>query len=106
GGVFDGLLRPLAEAPVWLAPGTARHARDRVWSFVPTATAGELVGPGTVLGTVTDAGPVAHRVLVPPGVTGRLEQIRPADPAAVGVVLCRGGAVAAARPAARRPRPR
>ena len=32
---------------------------------------------GDVLGTVADAGSVEHRVLVPPGVAGVLEQLAP-----------------------------
>jgi V/A-type H+-transporting ATPase subunit A len=78
GGVYDGLLRPLTDADIWLAPGAARAASRRVWSFIPNATAGAPVGPGDPLGTVVDAGPVKHRLLVPPGVHGRLDEIRPA----------------------------
>jgi len=78
GGVYDGLLHPLAGAGTWLVPGAARTASRRAWSFTPVATAGVRVGPGDPLGTVADAGPVEHRVLVPPGVRGRLDELRPA----------------------------
>jgi V/A-type H+-transporting ATPase subunit A len=79
GGVFDGLLRPLAGAGTWLAPGRTGEADGRGWSFTPRAELGAVVGPGDLLGTVEDAGPVAHRVLVPPGVAaGRLSALRPA----------------------------
>ena len=78
GGVFDGMLRPLSVAPAWLTPQSLRIADDRKWTFVPVATEGMDVAPGAVLGTVDDAGPIAHRVLVPPGVSGRLESIRSA----------------------------
>jgi V/A-type H+-transporting ATPase subunit A len=78
GGVFDGLLRPLAQADTWLAPGGFRATDARTWQFEPNATEGNDVAAGDLLGSVTDAGPVTHRVLVPPGVAGRLRALRPA----------------------------
>ncbi len=78
GGVFDGLLRPLRDAPVWLTPGGSRPVGGRAWAFAPIARPGIQLRPGEVLGAVTDAGPVAHRVLVPPGVSGTLERLLPA----------------------------
>ncbi len=76
GRVFDGLLRPLDGAGTWLTHGATGHVDERTWSFSPTVKAGRLLRPGEVLGTVDDAGPVAHAVLVPPGVEGRLDDIR------------------------------
>jgi V/A-type H+-transporting ATPase subunit A len=78
GHVFDGLLRPLRDADAWLSPDTARDGSQRSWAFRPAALPGTRVEPGTSLGTVEDAGPVTHHVLVPPGVTGGLEEVRPA----------------------------
>jgi V/A-type H+-transporting ATPase subunit A len=80
GGVFDGLLRPLTGAGIWLTPDHRPDPRrTRRWSFTPRARAGGTVGPGDLIGTVDDAGPVAHRVLVPPGVpAGTLERLSPA----------------------------
>jgi V/A-type H+/Na+-transporting ATPase subunit A len=84
GSVFDGLLRPLSGAPVWLTPrrhdttGVSRgHESDaRQWSFTPAAelsVAESLtLAPGALLGTVSGAGSLEHRVLVPPGVEGPL----------------------------------
>lgn len=78
GGVFDGLLRPLAGSATWLTPGQAREADERCWSFTPAAEPGSELAPGDLLGTVEDAGPVIHRVLVPHEVSGRLEMLAPA----------------------------
>lgn len=80
GGVFDGLLRPLTGAGVWLTPNH-RPERDgaRRWSFTPRIRSGETVGPGDPLGTVRVIGPVEHRLLVPPRfAAGRVDQVRPA----------------------------
>ncbi|MDH6235354.1 V-type ATP synthase subunit A [Cryobacterium sp. CG_9.6] len=97
GQAFDGLLRPLSSAPLWLQPhrlGTqpsevqpseaqpAASAYDsatlaREWTFVPAVTVGDTVAPGQVLGTVPHSGAVEHRVLVPPGVAGIVTGLAP-----------------------------
>jgi len=80
GGVFDGLLRPLAGHAAWLAPGAlADGGVPRRWRFVPSVAAGAPVGPGAVLGTVATAAGVDHRVLVPPGMHGELEWVAAED---------------------------
>ncbi|WP_330180120.1 V-type ATP synthase subunit A [Nocardia sp. NBC_01503] len=75
GGVFDGLLRPLTTAPTWLEPGAAAPADGRLWHFRPRARPGDQVEAGAVLGTVSDAGPLEYRILVPPGGDGRLDSL-------------------------------
>jgi V/A-type H+-transporting ATPase subunit A len=76
GRVFDGLLRPLTGAGTWLTPGARRGADGEPWAFTPAAAAAELA-PGDLLGTVGGAGPVPHKVLVPPGVRGSLDRLSP-----------------------------
>jgi V/A-type H+/Na+-transporting ATPase subunit A len=78
GGVFDGLLRSLSAAPTWLAPDAARRDSSRAWAWRPTVRAGESVGEGTVLGVLPEVTGVEYRILVPPRVNGRLEQVAPA----------------------------
>ncbi len=76
GGVFDGLLRPLDGAPAWLRPGVARDGAGAAsWQFVPQAQRGQRVVAGEAVGTVAGPGPVAYRILVPPGIAGTVEQI-------------------------------
>ncbi len=76
GGVFDGLLRPLAGRPHWLGPGAlARPPGGAAFHFLPGARAGGDAGVGTLLGTVPTPSGVDHRVLTPPGVAGRLEWV-------------------------------
>ncbi|HEX6501089.1 MAG TPA: V-type ATP synthase subunit A [Micromonosporaceae bacterium] len=77
GGIFDGLLRPLGTAPAWLRPGAERAVPDRDWVFQPDPGPDRPVQPGDQLGVLLDAGPVTHRVLVPPDVGGRLEALAP-----------------------------
>jgi V/A-type H+-transporting ATPase subunit A len=75
GGIFDGLLRPLSDAPTWLAPaavgGTPNATR---WPFRPLVATGDDVSEGDALGVV-DGGPVPYLVQVPPGGGGQVEDI-------------------------------
>ena len=76
GGVFDGLLRPLAGRASWLAPGAlGQDGAPGRWPFVPVATPGAAVAPGMVLGTVATASGVDHRVLAPVGLHGDVEWV-------------------------------
>ena len=94
GGVFDGLLRPLSGAGDWLEPGGGPVADGRTWSFRPSVERGIRVEPGERLGIIDDAGPVEHRVLVPPGVAGIVEDIaESSDLPADSVVATVGGAL-------------
>ena len=82
GQVFDGLLRPLSSAPLWLTPDRASSAEDptvlsREWTFVPVTSEGAHVSPGEVIGTVPGAGSVEHRVLVPWDVSGEVTWLAP-----------------------------
>ena len=76
GGIYDGLLRPLTIGADWtVRPGAAAiDAAVRPWT--PGVSNGDSVRPGATLGTVSGARP--QRVLVPPDVGGRLEQVAPA----------------------------
>jgi V/A-type H+-transporting ATPase subunit A len=77
GGVFDGLLRPLAGAGTWLEPARRGASDGRVWAFTPSVAVGAMVAPGAPLGAVDGAGAVPYLVLTPPGVAGRVEAVRP-----------------------------
>jgi V/A-type H+-transporting ATPase subunit A len=93
GGVFDGLLRPLSSAPIWLAPQTlTSNERPARWNFVPSASVGQQLDAGAVLGVVADAGAVEHRVLVPPGVSGELRFLTRAGKLPEDEVVARIGA--------------
>ena len=93
GGVFDGLLRPLATAPTWLAPGAYQHADERQWHWLPSVSVGETVAAGAVVGVVDTEGPLEYRVLVPPGVAGGVEEVAAAGACGVDAVVARIGGV-------------
>ncbi|EGV33767.1 V-type ATP synthase alpha chain [Thiorhodococcus drewsii AZ1] len=85
GGIFDGVQRPLSkialESGDYIRRGISIPALDRSkqWEFERTAglEAGAKISPGTVLGTVQETQTILHRILVPPGVEGELEEIAP-----------------------------
>ncbi len=88
GGIFDGLLRPLTGAPTWLEPGRTREsATGREFRFTPEVAVGAAVGDGTCLGSVAVAGEIGYRVLAPPGLSGTVEEARPAGLAAGDSVI-------------------
>ncbi|HSE81854.1 MAG TPA: V-type ATP synthase subunit A [Gaiellaceae bacterium] len=91
GGVFDGMLRRLADADEFLAPGgrLATLAREPRFEFTPRIAAGADVGPGAVLGTVPEADALEHRVLVPPDAGGTVEWIADAGRYGVDDVIAR-----------------
>jgi len=94
GGIFDGLLRPLAGAAVWLEPGQARTGvAGQDFDFTPAVAAGDAVGPAGCLGSVALAGNIPYRVLAPSGLVGRVDEVRAAGPAsAEAAVAVIGGA--------------
>ena len=122
GSILDGLQRPLdrlAAAGAWLLrPGAAGAISegpigtlgDRTWRFAARRRAGEDVAPGDVLGEVAE-GPLGHRILVPPGVAGRLIALDDGDyrvDADIGSIATPSGEVAVRLAHAwpvRRPRP-
>jgi V/A-type H+-transporting ATPase subunit A len=79
GKVFDGMLRRLVGAPEFLGIGERPPTLDRShrWAFVPAVSEGDELEAGSVLGVVPETPALEHRVLVPPGVHGRLERIAP-----------------------------
>lgn len=78
GALLDGVGRPLARiaevAGDFIPAGVTAPTLDPAtkWRFVPTATKGAEVTGGDELGTVAERGGFVHRVLVPPGVAGRI----------------------------------
>ena len=83
GSIFDGLLRPLADRPTWLAAGALERERSPAqWTFQPALLrVGAEVAAGTSLGSVA-VGDLEHRILVPPGDGGPLRWL--AGPGEVG----------------------
>jgi len=83
GNIYDGVQRPLEammlRAGDFVSRGVSVDSLDRKkkWRFVPLAKKGEAVAEGQPLGKVQESRVVEHLVLVPVGVSGKLEQVAP-----------------------------
>ena len=79
--MFDGIQRPLdairAIAGDFLTRGVEMPGldRDKKWHFTPTVKVGDQVEPGDVIGTVQETTVVLHKIMVPPGVRGKVKSI-------------------------------
>jgi V/A-type H+-transporting ATPase subunit A len=85
GSVLDGLGRRLhhlaAVSGDLIRPGAEAVTleTDCSWAFRPTVKKGERVAAGDVLGVVEERPGFEHRVLLPPGQSGVIDQIREGD---------------------------
>lgn len=80
---YDGIQRPLAlieetAKSHFISRGIDLPALDRKkkWEFKPSVKKGDQVTPGDVLGVVQETVLVEHRVLVPHGVSGKVQDIK------------------------------
>ena len=81
GAIFDGIQRPLDKimdiCGLRLERGVKVDSldRERVWEFKAALAPGADVKPGDILGTVKEGPVVEHRIMVPPGISGRLLEL-------------------------------
>jgi len=82
GGIFDGIQRPLevirGEVGNYIQKGLELPALDkeRKWVFKASVKKGDSVVGGDILGEVPESPVVVHRVMVPPGIEGSVEEVR------------------------------
>ena len=81
GSILDGVGRPLhavaEQSGDLIQPGVAADTLDtsRRWKFEPALAPGAEVGQGDVLGTVAERPGTTHQIMVPPGISGRIERL-------------------------------
>jgi V/A-type H+/Na+-transporting ATPase subunit A len=81
--VFDGIQRPLyaikEKTGDFIARGVEAHALDREkhWDWTPKIKVGDSVSGGMTLGTVQEF-QFTHKIMVPPGISGSVGEIKPA----------------------------
>jgi len=81
GTIFDGVQRRLEvirdTSNQYIQKGVHVTPLDyqKKWHFRPTATPGQDLAPGQVIGTVQETEVIEHRVMLPPEVGGKLEWI-------------------------------
>lgn len=81
GSIYDGLQKSLTSlmsgGELFLKRGAKAFAlpRDKKWHFTPRVKVGEALDEGHVMGVVPETELVEHRIMVPPGIRGRLKKI-------------------------------
>lgn len=80
--MFDGIQRPLNEfrekSGDFMTRGTKvdNLDREKKWDFTPAVKVGDKVEPGDVIGTVQETTLILHKIMVPPGVSGEVTEIK------------------------------
>ena len=80
--IYDGIQRPLKEIMRITGPTITRGIdvpsldRQKKWTFTATASVGDIVTAGDILGTVQETSLVLHKIMVPPGLSGTLTSIQ------------------------------
>jgi len=80
-GIYDGIQRPLEAIRAKFGDFIVRGAelpgldREKKWRFEPAVKEGDEVAEGDVVGTVQETPLVLHKIMVPPGVRGRVASI-------------------------------
>lgn len=79
--IYDGLQRPLNEFGNFLESGIEKEALSKVkkWTFIPTKKVGDVVSFGDIIGEVKETNLITHKIMVPFGVEGIINEIKEGD---------------------------
>ena len=93
GQIFDGIQRPLDKIHALKGAYIERGEKvdvfdpEKRWHFTPTVSKGQDVRGGRILGTLPETELVEHRVLLPPGISGKITEVaREGDYAATDAI--------------------
>lgn len=80
--IYDGIQRPLPKLAEKQGNFIQRGAfipgldRKKKWDFTATIKKDEIVEEGDIIGTVQETKNIVHRILVPPGLKGKIKEIK------------------------------
>ncbi|WP_406656782.1 MULTISPECIES: ATP synthase subunit A [unclassified Methanolobus] len=80
--IYDGIQRPLKvlqeKMGDFIDRGVTANGldRDKVWDFKPTVTSGDSIEGGQTIGVVQETENIEHKIMVPPTVSGTVEEIK------------------------------
>ncbi|MDH7598562.1 MAG: V-type ATP synthase subunit A [Sedimentisphaerales bacterium] len=83
--IYDGIQRPLnvlvGIEGAFMSRGSTVPGlnREKKWHFTPTVGNGTQVAPGDIIGQVQETSLMVHKIMVPPGIKGKLIQIDDGD---------------------------
>lgn len=81
GTIYDGIQRPLEslfdQSGEFIEKGLSYSSLDieKVWDFTPLVHDGDFVSQGQIIGTVQETQRIEHRILIPPGINGKIRSI-------------------------------
>lgn len=80
--IYDGVQRPL-DAIMKVAGNNLRRGiqvyslnREKKWMFVPCVKDGDAVVEGDVIGDVQETEIVDHKIMIPPGINGKIKDVK------------------------------
>ncbi|HBN82246.1 MAG TPA: V-type ATP synthase subunit A [Clostridiales bacterium] len=82
GNIFDGIQRPLETIKQTVGSLIPRGIdvepldKEKKWDFIPVAKPGDRVVTGDIIGTVQETIVVNHKIMVPVGVSGTIQDIK------------------------------
>lgn len=85
GAIFDGIQRPLRSVAERVGEYITRGIdvpsldRDKRWHFKPLIKRGARVESGDIIGEVKETETITHRIMIPPGIRGTVEEIKEGD---------------------------
>ncbi|MGM0771305.1 MAG: ATP synthase subunit A [Halobacteriota archaeon] len=80
--IYDGIQRPLQvlqeKMGNFIERGVTANglSRERTWEFKPTVSKGDVLEGGNVIGVVQETVNIEHKIMVPPTVSGTVEEIK------------------------------
>ena len=83
--IYDGIQRPLATLEevmgVFITRGVDADAFDleKKWTFEPVVAKGDELASGQVIGHVQETETIVHKIMVPPGMSGKVKSIKSGD---------------------------
>ena len=83
--IYDGIQHPLPVLKDMMGDFIKRGAktpgldRKKKWRFKPIVKRGDEVKEGQIIGTVKETSVIEHKILVPPGVSGKIKDIKEGD---------------------------
>ncbi len=81
GQIYDGIQRPLPtimeKSGDFISRGVTADPIDfdKKWHFVPVVEKGKKLVGGDIIGTVQEGAVVEHRIMIPPGISGEMDEI-------------------------------
>jgi len=83
--IYDGIQRPLPvmqeKMGTFITRGVDADGLDqeRKWTFEPIAKKGDKVESGQTIGTVQETETIAHKIMIPPKISGTIKSIKGGD---------------------------